>query len=237
MNRDVPLSGPIRVLLADDHQTVLWGLEQLIVSAAPRMVVVGQATCRATLFARLLQTTPDLILLDLDLGGVCALDFLPDLIVQSQAIVLVLTGSTESDIHQQAVMRGARGVVSKLEPAAVLITAIEKVSTGEIWLDRLSLSRVLDAVARVPPTDLHARRFDSLTGRERQIVSSVVDAKGAKNKVIADKLHMSEHTLRNRLTTIYSKLEVGGRMALYLYATSHAHRLVSMTSVPTGRDS
>jgi DNA-binding NarL/FixJ family response regulator len=64
-----------------------------------------------------------------------------------------------------------------------------------------------------------------------------VNSKGAKNKVIADKLHMSEHTLRNRLTTIYSKLEVDGRMALYLYATSHAHRLFPLTSVPIGHDS
>jgi len=237
MNRDGSLRGPIRVLLADDHQTVLWGLEQLIVSAAPRMAVVGQATCRATLFAQLLRSTPDLILLDLDLAGVCALDFLPDLIGQSRAMVLVLTGSTAPDIHQQAVIRGARGVVSKLEPAAVLITAIERVSTGEIWLDRLSLSRVLDSVARVSPSDPHGRRFGSLTGRERQIVSSVVNSKGAKNKVIADKLHISEHTLRNRLTTIYSKLEVDGRMALYLYATSHAHRFFPMTSVPIGHDS
>jgi hypothetical protein len=232
VTRDRLRTEPIRVLLADDHQTVLWGLEQLIQSAAPRMAVVGQAISRDTLFELLSQTTPDLVLLDLDLGGMCALEFIPDLINLSQAMILVLTGSTDSNSHQQAVMRGARGVVSKLEPADVLLTAIERVSTGEIWLDRLSLSKVLDAVSKGARPDSHSRRFDSLTARERQIVCSVVSEKGARNKVIADKLHMSEHTLRNRLTTIYNKLEVDGRMALYLYATTHAHRLVPVTTVP-----
>jgi DNA-binding NarL/FixJ family response regulator len=49
----------------------------------------------------------------------------------------------------------------------------------------------------------------------------LMNEKGARNKVLADKLHMSEHTLRNHLTAIYSKLQVAGRLELYLYATSH----------------
>jgi DNA-binding NarL/FixJ family response regulator len=227
---------PIRVLLADDHQTVLWGLEQLIQSAAPRMTVVGQVNSRTALFEMLRQITADLVLLDLDLGGSCALDFIPELIRQSFARVLILTGSTDPASHQQAVVSGARGVVSKLEPAAVLLTAIDRVSAGEIWLDRLSLSRVLDIVSKGARPDLHRQRFESLTPKERQIVASVLTEKGARNKVIADKLNMSEHTLRNRLTTIYSKLCVDGRMALYLYATSHFYRLQPMTNVPIGRD-
>ena len=68
--------------------------------------------------------------------------------------------------------------------------------------------------------DPEAAKIAELTPKERQIVATVVKEKGARNKVIADKLHMSEHTLRNYLTTIYSKLEVEGRMELYLYATS-----------------
>jgi DNA-binding NarL/FixJ family response regulator len=228
---------PIRVLLADDHQTVLWGLEQLIQSAAPRMMVVGQVSSRAALFEVLRQITADLVLLDLDLGGSCALDFIPDVIGQSLARVLILTGSTDPVSHQQAVVSGARGVVTKLEPASVLLTAIDRVSAGEIWLDRLSLSRVLDTVSRGARSDAHSVRFESLTLRERQIVLLVVTEKGARNKVLANKLHMSEHTLRNRLTTIYSKLEVDGRLALYLYASSHAQRLTQVTTVPNGHGS
>ena len=216
---------PVRILLADDHQTVLWGLDRLIRSAAPRMVVAGLANSQPMLFEVLSQTKADLVVLDLDLGGASALNFIPELIRQSGVLVLVLTGSTETESHQQAVVLGARGVVSKLESAEVLLRAIDKVAAGEIWLDRLSLSRVLDTVSRGIRPDVHSRRFDSLTARERQIVASVVTEKGARNKVIADKLRMSEHTLRNRLTTIYSKLDVEGRLALYLYATTHLDRL------------
>ena len=235
MNSVCGPASPIRVLLADDHQTVLWGLEQLIQSAAPRMTVVGQVSSRSALFEMLRQITADLVLLDLDLGDSCALDFIPEVIDQSLARVLILTGSTDPVSHQQAVVSGARGVVSKLEPAAVLLTAIDRVSAGEIWLDRLSLSRVFDVVSKGAKPDLHTQRFESLTPKERQIVASVISEKGARNKVIADKLNMSEHTLRNRLTTIYSKLEVDGRMMLYHYATSHFHRLQPMTSVPNLR--
>ena len=217
------VAAPIRVMLVDDHKTVLWGLAQLIQSAAPRMMVVGQASSRAQLLAGLASANPDLILLDLDLDGECGIDCIEDLMPLSQAMVLVLTGSTDTDIHQQAVMRGARGVVRKLEPAQVILTAIEKVRAGEIWLDRVSLGRVMTALSNGRGTDPQARKFASLTAKERQIVAAVIAEKGARNKVIAEKLHMSEHTLRNRLTTIYSKLEVNGRMELYLTASSHAH--------------
>ncbi|NBS98098.1 MAG: DNA-binding response regulator, partial [Betaproteobacteria bacterium] len=96
-----------------------------------------------------------------------------------------------------------------------------------IWLDRVSLGRVMTALSNGRGTDPQARKFASLTAKERQIVAAVIAEKGARNKVIAEKLHMSEHTLRNRLTTIYSKLEVNGRMELYLTACSHAHLLAT----------
>jgi DNA-binding NarL/FixJ family response regulator len=161
-------------MLVDDHKTVLWGLAQLIQSAAPRMVVVGQASSRAQLLAGLASANPDLILLDLDLDGECGMDCIEDLMPLSQAMVLVLTGSTDTDVHQQAVMRGARGVVRKLEPAQVILTAIEKVRAGEIWLDRVSLGRVMTALSNGRGTDPQARKFANLTAKERQIVAAVI---------------------------------------------------------------
>ncbi|MEP6602240.1 MAG: response regulator, partial [Nitrospirota bacterium] len=106
-------SKPIRVFLVDDHRTVLWGLERLIESAAPMMTVVGTALNRAEMFAKLSDAKADVILLDLDLGGVSSLDCLEDLARQTTAQILVLTGSSDTEVHQQAVVRGARGVVHK----------------------------------------------------------------------------------------------------------------------------
>jgi len=212
---------PINIFLVDDHRTILWGLERLIETATPCMAVVGKATSFAELFAQLIGANPDVILLDLDLNGENGLDYLDELGQQTAARVLVLTSTSDPDVHQQAIMRGARGVVHKQEPADVVLRAIEKVHNGEIWLDRASLGRVVAALSRGPRSDPEAVKIAALTPKERQIIAMVLKEKGARNKVIAEKLHMSEHTLRNSLTTIYSKLEVTGRLELYLYASSH----------------
>ena len=211
----------IKVFLVDDHRTILWGLERLIESAAPGMVVVGRATSREELFARVPGANPDVILLDLDLNGEKGVDFLEELNRQSPARVLVLTGSSDPFEHQQAIIHGARGVIHKQEPASTILRAIDRVHKGEIWLDRHSVGHVLQALARGQKGDPEASKIAALTPKERHIVDLLMQEKGARNKVLADKLHMSEHTLRNHLTAIYSKLQVAGRLELYLYATSH----------------
>ncbi|HEX5393779.1 MAG TPA: response regulator transcription factor [Rhodocyclaceae bacterium] len=211
----------IKVFLVDDHRVILLGLERLVESAAPRMQVVGMATHRAELMARIDAARPDVVVLDLDLGGESGLDCLPELVARSQAQVLVFTGSRDNALHQQAVLRGARGVVLKHEPAEVILSAIDKVHRGEVWLDRATIGRVMGILSRGRGADPESERLAQLTLKERQVLAVLVQEKGARNKVIADKLHMSEHTLRNHLTTIYSKLQVDGRLALYLYATTH----------------
>jgi two-component system, NarL family, nitrate/nitrite response regulator NarL len=212
---------PIGIFLVDDHRTILWGLERLIETASPPMAVVGTATSRAELFEQLTDANPDVILLDLDLNGENGLDCLDALGQQTSAKVLVLTSASDPGVHQQAIMQGARGVIHKQEPAEVILRAIEKVHNGEIWLDRASMGRVVTALAQGNKPDPEALKIATLTAKERQIIAMIIQEKGARNKVIAEKLHISEHTLRNNLTTIYSKLGVSGRLELYLYASTH----------------
>ena len=215
---------PIRVFLADDHKTTLWGLEQLLASAAPRMQLVGTATNRADLLAQAPGAKPDVIVLDLDLGGEDACTALPQLRRESDAQILVLTGERDCKAHEAVVMLGARGVVQKSEEAETLLRAIEKVYAGEIWLNRSMIGKLMGEFASGrarPKDDPEAEKIASLTVRERQTVTAVVRHKGAKSMVIAEQLHMSEHTLRNHLTTIYSKLGVRGRLDLFVYASEH----------------
>jgi DNA-binding NarL/FixJ family response regulator len=220
-------SQPIKVFLVDDHRAVLWGLERLVESAAPSMIVAGTATTRAELLARLPGIATDVVLLDLDLDGDSSLDCLEELARTTTARILILTGSSDLAAHESAVLRGARGVVHKQEPANVLLRAIEKVHCGELWLDRVALGRVMTILARGPAVDREAAKIAALTPKERQIVVTVVEQRGARNKLMAAKLNMSEHTLRNHLTTIYSKLEVDGRMHLYLYASDRRQMLAA----------
>jgi DNA-binding NarL/FixJ family response regulator len=80
----------IRVLLVDDHPTVLWGLERLIDSAKPAMEVVGTATNRADALAAAAQHQPDVVLVDIELGGDCGLDLLQELLRQCDAKPIML---------------------------------------------------------------------------------------------------------------------------------------------------
>ena len=212
---------PIGVFLVDDHKTVLWGLERLIESTSPQMGVVGMAENCEELFSKLAAAKPDLILLDLDLGGTNSLDCLEKLKACSSARVLILTGSSDPGVHHHAVVHGARGVVHKQVAANVLLRAIEKVYQGEIWLDHNTLGRVMTTLSIGGQKSVETRKLDLLTNKQRQIVLTVAEQKSAPVKVIAEKLFMSEHTLRNHLTAIYDKLQVTGRMELYLYAVSH----------------
>lgn len=219
---------PIRIFLVDDHGTTLWGLQRLIESAAPRMQLVGTASCRAEMLARVPDARPDVIVLDIDLGGENSLDSLPDLLQVSDAQVLILTGMRDAAMHERAVLLGARGVVQKEASAETLLHAIDKVCAGEVWLDPALLGKVLGSLTnprhRVE-RDLNAQKIASLTARELEIVAAVVRNKGARNKVIAEHLRMSEHTLRNHISAIYDKLGVTGRLELFLYATEHGiHR-------------
>jgi DNA-binding NarL/FixJ family response regulator len=226
-------ANPIRVLLVDDHRTVLWGLQRLIETADPPMTVVGQATCRDELFTQLTTAVPDVILLDLDLNGESALDCLNKIGEQSSAHILVLTAIADPLVHQQAIIQGARGVVHKREPADLILRAIYKIHQGEIWLDRSAVGHIVNALTRGQKSDPEATKIAALTPKERHIVAMITTEKGARNKVLAAKLHMSEHTLRNHLTTIYSKLQVTSRLELYLYATSH--RLLNHNETPASQ--
>jgi DNA-binding NarL/FixJ family response regulator len=220
--KSVGASEPIRVLLVDDHQSVLWGLEQLIDSAKPRMALVGKATTGDEALALLSDAQPDIILLDLDLGSETGTKSIPSLLERSQAKVLVLTGVRDIRQRDEAVVAGARGIVGKEEPPEELLKAIEKVHRGELWLDRLSASRILGTLA-----DQHNKgeyeseraKISLLTARERLVIRHVLTDPAASNKAVASLLHISDGTLRNHLSSIYNKLGITNRLELLVYAT------------------
>lgn len=214
------------MLLVDDHRCMLWGLDRLIASEQPRMVVAGKASTRAELFAALDAGGIDVVLLDLDLGGENTLDDIDAMQRRWPARILVLTGSRDPQAHERAMLSGARGVLVKDVAAELILQAIERVHAGEIWLDRGSVTRLLDRVAgrgaaERAAADPIAARIAALTAKEREVVEAMAAHPGAPNKTVADRLCMSEHTLRNHLTTIYDKLAVRNRFELTMFALDH----------------
>lgn len=226
---------PIRVFLIDDHRSILWGLEKLIESCGPSMELVGSATSTAEALDALQKTPTDVVVLDLDLGHESGLDAIPRLMAACSAKILILTGLRDESVHQSAVLAGARGVVGKESKAETILAAITKVHAGEVWLDRAATGRLLVEVMRKSAArdvaSTEQRRISELTVREREIIALAAANAGATAKVIAEELSISEHTLRNHLTSIYEKLGVANRLELYAFA--HQHRLAKPR--PVGR--
>lgn len=221
-----PSKTAIRVMLVDDHEMMLWGLGKLIESENPRMEVVGTAKSGGEALAKVEHLRPDIVLLDLDLDGQSALDFLPDMLANAVSRVLILTGSREPSTLDLAIVRGARGVLHKDAAVNLVLKAIEKINAGELWIDRETLGRVFGGfmnptAARKSELDPEAKKIANLTNRERNVISTVVEGNGSLNKILASQLFISEHTMRNHLTSIYQKLGVSNRLELYVYALKH----------------
>lgn len=225
MNQNTqPNTPPIRVMIVDDHPTMLWGLEKLISSERPRMEVVSTASNAEEAFTQLRSVVPDVVLLDLDLDGQNGLDLLPALLVNPATRVLILTGERQQSVLDQAVQKGARGILQKNASAQQVLKAIQKTHEGELWLDRSTVGRVFSEFRESTATeksDPDSEMRNSLTGRERKIIHMIVEGQGATNNELAERLFISPHTLRNHLTSIYSKLNLGNRLELYVYAVKH----------------
>ena len=133
--------------------------------------------------------------------------------------VLILTGVRDPEIHQQCVRLGAKGLVQKELASSTLLKAIEKVYANEIWFDRNMMSNLLNEVLNQKngkKDDPQAVKIATLTQREREVIDLV--CQGLKNKQIAERLYISDTTVRHHLTSIFSKLEVSDRLELVIYS-------------------
>ncbi|NMT64809.1 response regulator transcription factor [Marinobacter orientalis] len=136
--------------------------------------------------------------------------------------IVALVGTATNDQIDAAVLKGLKGVVQKQAPDHALLKAILAVHQGELWLDRLVTSRILRGLTagEVKPESI----LDRLTKREQFIYKTIITRAGAPSRLIANDLHISEHTLRNHLTAIYSKLGVSSRLELLVLANQKIPR-------------
>jgi two-component system, NarL family, nitrate/nitrite response regulator NarL len=210
-------SAPLRVGLVEEHLLLREAMRSLL-QAGGDIVVVGEASGGDDVLEMIDANKPNLVLLMMEGGGerdVALLDRLPE--ISDRAHALVVTGDRDQALHAQAIEFGARGVVVKDEPAAVLVKAVHKIHAGEIWLDRARYAAVLNQVTRRRiDADPAAAQVGSLTVREREIVRLVTE--GLTNKDIAERLYISEATARNHLTSILDKLDLSDRFQLTVYA-------------------
>lgn len=221
---------PIRVLLVDDQQIVLWGLEKLIDSEL-RMEVVGTATNIPDAKRLVMEKQPDIIILNIYLDDIDCVSHIPDLSNNGNTRVVIFTETHDKEVIDRAILSGARGVVHRKESMQTILRAVEKIHNGELWLDRITTGRVFLQNTRIREKvspDANTEKITMLTRKECMILRAFSDGTGGEqNKQIAAKLCMSEHTLRNHLTSIFSKLGIKNRFSLFTYAKQHFQQLES----------
>ncbi|MEN3338634.1 MAG: hypothetical protein V7647_2310 [Acidobacteriota bacterium] len=204
---------PIRVVLADDHQIVLHGLQQLFDRQDDLEVV---ACCRdaASAIRAVEDLAPDILVLDLRMPQHGGLDVLRALAGKHGGCRrILLTAAIQDDEVMEAVTLGATGLVLKESPPEALLDCVRAVHAGTHSIDGETLARAFRSVAdreRAP------KAADALTPREAELVRMV--SQGLRNKAIAERLAISEGTVKVHLHNIYEKLGVDGRLELMLAA-------------------
>jgi len=211
----------VRLLIADDHPIVRDGLKKLL-QLEEDFEVVGEAGDGREVLEKVRELDPDVLLLDLrmpNLDGLGALQALQQ--VNKRTRVIILTASEDKNEFVQAMKLGCSGIVLKQTAPDLIVKSIRKVNSGEIWLD----SHTTAAVMRTFSTGSEesggmgggkGRERSPLSAREREIVALV--AQGYKNKEMAEKMFISEQTVKNHLHNIFDKLGVSDRLELALYA-------------------
>ena len=216
----------IRIVVADDHPIFRDGLCKLL-ALEEDFEVVAQAQDGREVLEVLRQHEPDILLLDLKMPGLDGLGTLQRLqAAKNKTRVIVLTASDDKNEFVQAMKLGTSGIVLKQTATELLIKSIRKVHAGEIWLDSYTTQAVIRQFvagddASVPPSAplpaaSRERERSPLSQREREIVALV--AQGFKNKEMAEKMFISEQTVKNHLHNIFDKLGVSDRLELALYA-------------------
>jgi two-component system, NarL family, nitrate/nitrite response regulator NarL len=211
----------IRVLIADDHRLFRDGLRRLFDGDAG-FAVVGEASDgpQAIRFAE--DAKPDVALLDVAMPGMSDFEALRELPVRSPGVrPILLTAGIEKPQMMTALQLGARGVIMKNSAPAVLFKCIRAVIAGQYWLERSSVADLVELLRRLAEDareDQKRSRF-GLTRRELEIVAAV--AAGDTNKGIAERLQLSEDTVKHHLTHVFDKLGVFTRLELALYAINH----------------
>jgi DNA-binding NarL/FixJ family response regulator len=198
---------PIRVLLADDHGVFLDGL-RAILDVAPGMEVVAEAMNGEDAVELAISRDPDVVVMDLGMPGTNGVEATRSIVrVRPDTAVLVLTMYEDDEALFAALRAGARGYVLKGAASHDVIAAIRSVAEGEAVFGKGVADRVLGFFHH--QRDSSPAAFPSLTEREREVLSLIAD--GDDNASIAQRLQLSQKTVRNHVSNVFAKLQVAER--------------------------
>ena len=216
----------IRILVADDHPVVRFGVKNMLMSE-PGFSVVGDAEDGDDAITQTMELEPDILLLDLHMPRLPGLEAMRAIMSKAPRVkIVLLTGTISTQQIIEALQLGARGIVLKDSVSSQLAESLRAVLAGDYWIggERVgnlvqALSGLMQQAAAVPE-----RKTFGLTPRELAVVHSIVE--GCSNKAIAQEFVISEETVKRHLSNIFDKTGVSTRLELALFAI--AHKLVML---------
>ena len=203
---------PIRIIIADDHAIFRDGLRRLLMTDK-RFTVIAEAADGRDAVRLTRELNPDILLLDLAMPRVPGMEVLREFAQKKHPVyIILLTAAIQPFEVTGAFQLGARGVVLKSSPPELLLKGIHAVAEGKHWVEGEALTDWTRIVRR--PTGI-----GGLTSREMEIISAIQS--GNSNREIANRLAISEETVKRHLSNIFGKLGVSSRLELALLATKH----------------
>jgi DNA-binding NarL/FixJ family response regulator len=201
---------PIRVVIADDQALVRAGF-RMILEAQPDIRVVGEATEGSSAAETVRRVVPDVVLMDVRMPGVDGLEATRGILAEAGATarVLVLTTFDLDEYVYAALRSGASGFLLKDVSPEHLVMAVRLIAAGEQLLAPSITRRLVERFARPVPAREHGARLETLTAREQEVLRLV--ARGLSNTEIAERLVVSEATVKTHVAHVFAKLDLRDR--------------------------
>ncbi|MFH1876076.1 MAG: response regulator transcription factor [Candidatus Omnitrophota bacterium] len=210
----------IRLFICDDHMLFRQGIRKLL-ELEPGMVVVGEAGSGQVMLDALKKTGPDVILMDIGMPGMdgVAATFKVRKIFPSAKIIILTVYEDEPHIFK-AIKAGAMGYLLKDVSFDELLEAIRSVYKGEALIQPAIATKVLKEFAMLDKREIKGgdKFYNDLTEREKEVLRLI--ALGGSNKEIAQKLAISEKTVKNHIGNIFQTLHVNSRTQAAIYVLS-----------------
>lgn len=207
----------IRVLIVDDQVLVRTGFRRILEEETD-IEVVGEAGTGEEAVDLTLELQPDVVLMDIRMPRMDGIEATSQLLSKAEAEatnVLMLTTFDLEEYVYDALQAGANGFLLKDAPPEELAAAVRAIARGDAVLSPPITKRLIREVTR-RPRRAHTERFESLTGREREVLALL--AQGLSNAEIAEQLYVSEPTVKTHVSHILSKLELRDRVQAIVLA-------------------
>ena len=203
----------IKIIITDDHKMICEGIKQLL-ELNKDISVVGMASDGNECLSMLKEKEADVLLLDINMPNKNGLDTLKEIKESKlETKVIILTVHNEADYLMRAVEIGANGYVLKDSGSAELVHAIQTVMEGDSYIQP-DMIPMLNSKMMIRNKD--KEKINELTKREMEVL--VLVSEGMFNKEIADKLHISERTVKNHISSIFRKIDVADRTQATVFA-------------------